>query len=206
VLDTGPVRRSPQSQRTQRWLAVAFSLAAMGAIAGGLLTRKVLVDQSYDVTVSCGLKACEACLDQCHVTSLFELTEDSNRAGGDVTSAWAWSGSIAWWAAVVALIGLVLATAMVASGKYIRLPVMSPTTIALVGGAIALVGGCIFVATKPEGIGVTRVGWTFWAFGGGVVGAITSAFLLSRQLALLEPEFDPGESPESPPDEPWQDV
>ena len=187
-------------------IAIAVAIAAVIAIAAGLFTHKVLVDQSSDVTISCGLKQCEACVDQCHSTSNFDLVEDITRGGGKATAAWAWAGAIGWWGAVVAVIGLVLATAMVAGRRYVRLPVIAPTTIALVGGAIGLVGGCVFVATKPEGVGVTEVGWTFWAFGLGVVGAVISAFLLSRQLALLEPEFDPGESAPTPADEPWQDV
>jgi len=126
------------------------------------------------------------------------------QAKSDASPAWGYSGTIAWYAAIVGGVGLLFGAGMIAVRRYVRLPV-SPTTITLVGCGTALIAGCVFVASKPEAIGVTGVGWGFWAFGGGVVAGIVAAFLLSRQLALIEPEFDPGESPEAPPDEPWQD-
>jgi hypothetical protein len=205
MLDTGPVPRSKQSLATQRLLALAVAGAAAVVLLAALFTNKVLVDQASEITVSCGLKQCVACVDQCHSTSIFDLVADIERGGGKASSVWPWAGAIGWWSGLVAVVGLLIAVGMVASRKYVRLPI-SPTTIALLGGGLGLITGCLFIATKPDGVGVTRVGWTFWAFGLGVVGAIVSAFLLSRQLALLEPEFDPGESPPAPADEPWQDV
>jgi hypothetical protein len=204
MFETGPVPRTPPDQ--QRWIAVALALAALAAVAASLVTTEVLVDDWGDGSMRCGLRACEACWGPtCTTTSTIELVDDTIRAKGQATPAWGWSGTIAWYAAIVAGVGLLFGAGMVAVRRYVRLPV-SPTTIILVGGGIALIAGCVFVATKPEGVGATEVGWGFWAFGGGVIAAIVSAFLLSRQLALLEPEFDPGESPPDAPDEPWQDV
>jgi len=185
---------------------VVFGFAAIAAILTGAFTHDVLVDQNLDMTMRCGLRSCDACVERsCVRSTTLELASDTAAGGGKATSAWGWSGTIAWWTSLVAALGLAISLAMVATGRYVRFPVISPTSVALLGGAGALIAGCVFVATKPETIGVTRVGWTFWAFGGGSVGAIVGAFLLSRQLALIEPEFDPGESIDAPPDEPWEE-
>lgn len=205
MFDTGPVRRA-RPPTTTRWIAVAAGVVAVAALAAGLFGRAVLIDRDTDMTMGCGLRACEACHDTaCITTSTLDLASDVATGGGRATPAWGWAGTIAWWAALVGAIGAVLAIAMVAAGKYVRIPGISPTTIALLGATVGLVAGCVFVATKPESIAATQVGWTFWAFGVGTVGAIVSAFLLSRQLAAIEPEFDPGDAPEEPPDEPWQE-
>jgi len=206
MVDTGPVPRSRQSPATRRAIALVIGLVAIAGLASGLFVKKLLVDEDFGSSMQCGLRACDSTYgSETITTSNLQLIADKRAAHEDVSSVWGYAGLIAWIAAVVAIVGIALALIMVGTKKYVRLPVMSPTTIALLFGGIALASGCIFVASKPEGIGVTQIGWTFWSFGGGSVLAVIAAFLLSRQLALIEPEFDPGESPEEPPDEPWQD-
>jgi hypothetical protein len=208
MFETGPAPRLPPDQH--RWIALAVAVAALAAIAASLVTTAILVDDLGDGSMSCGLRACEACWGRgaaatCTTTSTIQLVDDMIQAKSDASPAWGYAGTIAWYAAIVGGVGLLFGAGMVAVRRYVRLPV-SPTTITLVGAGVALIAGCVFVATKPEAIGVTGVGCGFWAFGGGVIAAIVAAFLLSRQLALLEPEFDPGDGPPDSPDEPWQEV
>ena len=206
MLDSGPVRRDPRDP-TSRWLAVAAGGLSIVLILLGVFGNRVLIDATGTTDLRCGLRACDMCRgDNCISMSTIALVDDIQAARGDASAAWGWAGTIAFWSALVAVLGLALAVGMVASRRFVRIPILSPTSLALAGGAIALIAGCVFVATKPEGVGVTRIGWTFWVFGVGVVASVASAFLLSNQLALLEPEFDPGESPEEPPVEPWGDV
>jgi len=206
VFETGPVRKTRLSTATQRCVAVGFAAVALAALLGGVFGRAALVDEGIGASMTCGFKSCDACVERsCITTSTIELAEDVRAGGGRASPAWGYAGAIAWWTALVGALGLVLAIAMIATGKYVRIPVMSPTTIALVGGGGALIAGCVFIATKPEGVAVTSVGWSFWSFGAGAVGTILSAFLLSRQLAAIEPEFDPGEDVPTLPEEPWQD-
>lgn len=206
MIETGPVPRSPQAQSTRRALALAVGVLALAGLVSGLFAHKVLVDEGVEGAMGCGLRVCDSTYGNATTSSsIIGLLEDMKRAGTDVPMVWGYAGLIGWIAGILAIVGVAISVAMVGAKKYVRLPVMSPTTIALLFGAIALVCGCVFAATKPMGIGVTSIGWTFWSFCGGSVLAVISAFLLSRQLALLEPEFDPGESPELPPDEPWQE-
>jgi hypothetical protein len=206
MIETGPVPRSPAAQARSRMLALGVGVLALAGLLGGVFTHKVLVDQAGDLSVQCGLKVCDSMSgDATTSTSTLDLVDLIREGGGQASSVWGYAGTIAWWSALVAVLGITLALLMVGTRKYIRIPGLPPTTIMLVAGGIAMIGACIFVASKPESIGVTRIGWTFWSFGLGAVCTIAGAFMLSRQLALLEPEFDPGESPPDLPDEPWQE-
>jgi len=203
---TGPVSRMPSVHPSARWLALAVAFAGIVAFAIGFFTHRVLIHESLGWSMGCGLRACVSRYHEAiTTTSTFELVDATIEGGGRATAAWSWSGAIAWWAGVVAVVGLVLAGGMVAVRRYFRLPVMAPTTLALLGGAVALCSACVFIATRPEtgDVGLTRVGVTFWSFGGGAVAAIIGAVMLSRQLAILEPEFDPGEAPLH---EPWDEM
>jgi uncharacterized membrane protein len=82
------------------------------------------------------------------------------------------------WAAVIAL-----------RRKRPELAIM-PTTIAVIAIALAIVTGCIFVATKPGlYLDTLTVGWTFWVFGVGVVSGLASVFPLNRQIRPIDEEL-----------------
>jgi hypothetical protein len=100
--------------------------------------------------------------------------------------------TVKWVAAIVALAGLLLGVAILVTGRIVRYA-LAPTTIALLGAVAAMVAGCIFVATRPE-MGMARIGLGFWAYAVGILATGFAAVMLSRQLHLIEPEFDPGES------------
>src|SRR5258705_3121889 len=206
MLEPGRVPRSQGAQAAHRTLALLLALVAIAGLTSRLFVHKMLVDTEGTASMSCGLRTCDSTYGTSTVsTSTLDLVHAIQNTGGDASSAWGYSGAFAWWTGLLAIVGLILAATMIAIRKYVRIPVMSPTTIALTFGGLALISACVFVASKPAGVGVTQIGWTFWTFGGGAVMSVIAAFLLSRQMALIEPEFDPGESPEMPPDEPWQD-
>ena len=74
------------------------------------------------------------------------------------------------------------------AGKRVRLPVM-PTTTALLGVLIALITGCLFVATKPGPPGYVGVGIGFFVFGGGVVLGLWSALALNKLMRPHDPDL-----------------
>jgi len=59
---------------------------------------------------------------------------------------------------------------------------ISPTSLALLFLFLALVSGCVFVATNPTAHTSAQagVGWAFWAFGAAVVGSMIAVFMLAR--------------------------
>jgi hypothetical protein len=101
---------------------------------------------------------------------------------------WPVVGMLALVASLLAAAGLLWAAALALSGKRPALPIM-PTTLAVLGLVIALVNGCIFVATKPETAAAMGVGWSFMTVGGAVVLGLASVFPLNRQIRPIDEEL-----------------
>jgi hypothetical protein len=96
---------------------------------------------------------------------------------------------------LVAALSLVIITLLTTANRRVLWPVM-PTTTALLGVAIGLVCGCVFVAVKPGAAGFVGVSYGFWVFGGGCVLGLAAATLLNKHIRpvdvdLLEDSMDP---------------
>ena len=102
------------------------------------------------------------------------------------SSAFALCGWLALVGCGLAAISLAIAVLLVALRQRRQLPIM-PTTTALLGIMLAIVTGCVFVATKPGGSGFVGVSFGFWGFAAGIILGIASTLMLNR---LLRPEDD----------------
>jgi hypothetical protein len=91
---------------------------------------------------------------------------------------WGW---ITFVGCALGLVSLVLTALIATTGKRIAWPVM-PTTTAVLGLAVALICGCVFVVTRPGPGAYTTVEAGFWALGVGVVGGVVAAIKLSRMI------------------------
>lgn len=91
-------------------------------------------------------------------------------------------------AGLIAAAGLVIAGILAMAGKRIFVPIM-PTTIAVLGLAIGIITGCIFVATKPDFTVSLVVGWTFITFGAGAVLGLAAVFPLNRAIRPIDEEL-----------------
>jgi hypothetical protein len=89
---------------------------------------------------------------------------------------------------LLAAAGLVAGGVVALSGKRPEVPVM-PTTVAVMGLFLAIVNGCIFVATKPAAIESMEVGWSFLTFGGAVVVGLIAVFPLNKQIRPIDHEL-----------------
>jgi hypothetical protein len=104
------------------------------------------------------------------------------------SSAWPLLGTIAWLCCLIAALSLAVAVVIVLAGKRVRLPIM-PTTTALLGIAVALITGCVFVAMKPGPPGYVGVGLGFFVFGGGVVLGMWSTLMLNKLMRPHDPDL-----------------
>ena len=64
-----------------------------------------------------------------------------------------------------------------------------PTTLAVLGLALAIINGCLVVATKPDMVEDMGVGWTFYLFGAGAVLGLAAVFPLNRQIRPIDEEL-----------------
>ncbi len=106
----------------------------------------------------------------------------------NTSSAFSLLGWITFFCLALAVPSLLISCAIVLAGKRVRLPVM-PTTTALLGVGIALLTGCVFVATKPGPPGYVGVGVGFFVFGGGVVLGLWSALSLNKLMRPHDPDL-----------------
>ena len=97
-------------------------------------------------------------------------------------------GWLAFGSCLLTALSLAVAVGLVATKKRPDLPIM-PTTTALLGLMVALVTGCVFVATKPGGPGFVGVSFGFWGYGIGAVVGIGATLMLNRSLKPIDDEL-----------------
>lgn len=102
------------------------------------------------------------------------------------SSAFALCGWLALVGCAVAALSLAIAILLVVLRQRRHLAIM-PTTTALLGLMLAIITGCVFVATKPGGSGFVGVSFGFWGFAVGIILGIASTLMLNP---LLRPEDD----------------
>jgi hypothetical protein len=99
------------------------------------------------------------------------------------------------WATLIEMllgsVGLLAAAGLAIARKRPELPI-APTTVALLGVMVALITGCVFVATKPGPPGFVGVGLGFWLFGIGCVVGIAGAQMLAKVNRPLDPDLGDG--------------
>jgi len=191
----------------KRALAIALGLIASAALAVSAFSSKWLasaLDEGYGIGLSeagvCVKGRCEYMSNADVVTWLekriAEIVEYNKTAeerhmlpvprppwGG-----WPVCGTIALVGCLVAALGLALGAVFALLGRRIDWPVM-PTTLGVLGLIVSMVAGCIFVATKPEGMEELGLGWSFGVFGGGVILGLAAVFPLNRQIRPIDEEL-----------------
>jgi hypothetical protein len=189
-----------------RWLAIAFAIAAAGCLAAAALTPYWVVNNNVYDKLHFGLRAMSHCGSafgegECDRSSnaafIDHMRDFSAVAGRETSGAFAAMGWATFALCVLAALGLVIAAAIAIARKRPDLP-MAPTTLALLSIMVALVTGCVFVATKPGPPGFVGVGLSFWLFGIGEVLGLAGSTLLAKvnrppDPDLMEGAMDPDE-------------
>jgi hypothetical protein len=182
----------PQLKKDNRMLGVGLSAASGLGLLVASFTHGWLVNIGYDRAVSLW-SSCEdgQCTSNFGVYSnLKEIAERIGDDGPAVSSLWPVCGLVTILCCIAGGLGL-LATAFFGfQNKRVTWPVQ-PTTVALLGIMLGLITGCVFIATKPGGVGHVGVGWSFWIYGIGSVVGIVGAQMLNKLIKPVDPDFDP---------------
>jgi hypothetical protein len=183
--DTAATTREPP-----RALGILVAVLAAGCLIAACLSHRWLANRHVGDFGYSPLSF-QQCGATCETISNFQVSDiasDSPFSEQRVSAAFPIAGLVSFVVLLVAAVGLLVAAAIAATGKRPELPV-APTTVALLGLMIGLISGCVFVATKPGGVGVVGVAWSFWAFGVGAVAGLAGAQLLARQIRPADPDL-----------------
>jgi drug/metabolite transporter (DMT)-like permease len=190
---TGPIARTDAHAGRDRWLGSALAAIGAGCLGVAALSTHWLVAMysGVDSGTRFSLREATDCTaGDCHALS--------NGAMSDVlphlSAAFAPAGLITFVACIVAAVFLAISCALALAGRRPEWP-MSPTTLAFLGAAIAIISGCVFVATKPDAA-TLGLGWAFPVFCAGAVCGLAGSQLLARALRPIDPDlladsFDP---------------
>jgi hypothetical protein len=105
-----------------------------------------------------------------------------------VSGIWPTLGWITLACCAIAALSLLVCAGIVLAKKRILWPIM-PTTTAILGVAIGLIAGCVFVALKPGPPGYVGVQLGFFLFGAGVVVGIAATLMLNKQMRPDDPDL-----------------
>jgi len=183
--DIAPMTRPPP-----RALGVALALASAALLVAACFSHRWLANKHLGDFGYSPL-AFQQCGARCETISNFQVFETASNLPFEenrVSMAFPLAGLLVFIVLLVAAAGLVVAAGIAVANRRPNLPI-SPTTFALLGIMIGLISGCVFVATKPGGVGAVGVAWSFWAFGIGSVTGIAGAQLLARQIRPSDPDL-----------------
>jgi hypothetical protein len=181
---------APMTREPPRAMGVALALASAALLVAACFSHRWLANKHLGDFGYSPL-AYQQCGARCESRSNFQIYEtaaDSAFEEDRVSAAFPAFGLLTFIALLVAAAGLVISAGIAAARGRPNLPI-SPTTFALLGIMIGLISGCVFVATKPGGVGTVGVAWSFWAFGIGSVAGIAGAQLLAKQIRPADPDL-----------------
>ncbi len=174
---------SPADLPPRPMVAIALCLVAATLLAAACMSKRWLANGNRDVSVAYGLLRNTECRDgQCLTRANHELPELLQmHPPVPVSPAFVLAGQITLGASALAIASLIICAAVGLGRGRPRLPV-SPASLALLALMLALVAGCVFIATKPGGRARVGVDWSFVVFGVAVVAGIAAAQKVSVGL------------------------
>jgi hypothetical protein len=202
---------APPPKPARRGVGLAVGLLGAAALAIGALSPSWMANpdvvgvRGFVGELRIGPRGVDHCIaDWCRELSNAELGDEIAAGypldkGKYTSAAFGPAGWVALAASLIAALGLVGAAAIAAARKQPQLAI-SPASIALLGIMVALIAGCVFVATKPGPPGMVGVAWGFWVFGAGCIAGIAGSQLLARVIRPPDPDLladamDPDEFP-----------
>lgn len=173
--------------RTKAHLEVGFSLrSAFECEAEGAcrtLSNAALVDEWATQLADIRERAKEDPADPTLQTFYAKSVDELRASGAFPVLGWITLGCSA-----LAALSLLACAGLVLGNRRVAWPIM-PTTTAILGVAIGLVTGCVFVALKPGPPGYVGVHVGFFAFGGGVLAGIAAALMMNKLLRPHDPDL-----------------
>lgn len=179
----------PPPKKDTRMLAIGLAVAAAALLAFAGFSRTWL---GRPDGIGFGPMGCTQCtLAGSGSTSNAAFVELLRSTGADekfTSGTFAPMGWATFGLCLLGALGLLGGAALAFAKKRPDLP-MAPTTLGLLSIMLALITGCVFIATKPGGPGFVGVQMGFWAFGIGAVMGIAAAQMLAKINRPVDPDL-----------------
>jgi hypothetical protein len=182
--DGNPVRRD------HRVTSVALCLVAATLLTAACLSKRWLANGTLYHSVTYSLTRYTECQEgQCETRPTTELPELlRSQPPEPISVAFAPAGWITLGGSALAIVSLLACAIFGLFRRRVALPV-APTSLALLSLFVALIAGCVFIATKPGRVGRVGVDWGFVVFGAAVVSGIVAAQRIDREIRPLDPDL-----------------
>lgn len=116
--------------------------------------------------------------------------DDAPSKSETIIGTFAYAGIATIFFSIVSAGALIAAGVLAFKDKFIRSPI-ALTTVALLGLILALIFGCVFLGSIPQGIFKGGVSWPFFMFGTGVVAGLAGAQMLAKAYReVSDPYWD----------------
>jgi hypothetical protein len=181
--DGQPIRRDT------RLTSVVLCVVATTLLTAACMSKRWLANGNAHESVSYGLIRFTECTEgQCATHPNQRQSEFMRNRYPRPSVAFAPAGWITLGASALAIVSLATCGLLGLLKQRLELPV-APASLALIGLTVALLAGCVFIATKPGGLGSVGVDWGFVVFSAAVVTGIVAAQRISKDIRPLDPDL-----------------
>ena len=186
--------------KDRRMLAIGLCLAAAVFMAYAAFSHRWLSNGNKHLEYGMGLQKsfecaksdrgwdCEWISNKDFVAQMKEIEKVDPGHRKLYSAAWIPAGWVTLISILLSSLGLFASAGLAFQRIHKEWPI-APTTVALLGGMVGLISGCVFVATKPGEPGMVGVGLSFWVFGVGVVMGIVGAQMAAKVIRPPDPEW-----------------
>jgi hypothetical protein len=183
---------SPSARSEPRLSSVALCLVAATLLAASGLSQRWLANGAGADSIRYGIIRYTECVEGRCVTSNNDVTPEALRKRHppeELHPAFALAGWTTAGASALAIAGLFVCAVIGLFRRRVALPI-APSSLALFGLLIAMIGGALFIATKPGGIGRVGIDWSFIVFSVAIVIGMGAAQRISKEIRPIDPELE----------------
>ncbi len=177
---------------TARLVAVALCLVAATLLAAACLSKRWLGNGSGADSLSYGIIRHTECIAGACATRGNDQAPDALRLRHppeQIDRVFPLAGWTTLGASALAIAGLVVCALLGLLNRRLALPI-APSSLALLGLLVAMIGGAVFIATKPGALGRVGVDWGFVVFSVAIVIGLAAAQRIAKQIRPVDPEME----------------